>query len=294
MKRSNKENRLYKRHCFNIGFFECWVIYDGYIVLADGSQTNVMCLFIQTGDNNILIDTGYGLGQEWSEPEAGKLLNNLGEIGIYKENIDTVIISHGHIDHIGGVITITGKPMFPNARYVMLRKEWEVWKERIDKAPHDKTFQELMLVARGEGSKEHEREQNIREASQAIFTEVTKNALLPIIDKVDLIDNTEEIVHGINFVIAPGHTPFNAVIKVRSNELELICTGDMIHNPAELLNPEMLSYYDENPEEAINSRNKIIGYAAENNTLVFASHFPFPGLGQFKKDNGVFSWEPKK
>ena len=81
------------------------------------------CLVINTGDHQVLVDTGAG----GSIPVTGLLIPNLRAAGIAPEDIDTVILTHGHADHLGGNVDDEGRPAFPNARYVMWRDEWEFW-----------------------------------------------------------------------------------------------------------------------------------------------------------------------
>jgi len=88
-----------------------------------------ICLFINTGQQWILVDTGAGAG---SVPTAGKLLQNLQAEGVEPVDVDMVIITHGHPDHIGGNTDSEGRLVFPNARYVMCKDEWEFWMSEPD------------------------------------------------------------------------------------------------------------------------------------------------------------------
>jgi glyoxylase-like metal-dependent hydrolase (beta-lactamase superfamily II) len=122
---------------FKLGNFACWVIKDGKCPIPATVQVpsfqgkgavlkelDISILLIKTLKDMILIDTGLGTG---AGPDSGKLIQNLQSEGIQCTDIDTVVFSHGHGDHIGGNMDSRGNPVFPNARYFMFRKEWEFW-----------------------------------------------------------------------------------------------------------------------------------------------------------------------
>src|SRR5439155_4390320 len=141
-----------------------------------------ICILIRTGRERVLVDTGigrYGLG-----PDPGKLLLLLRAQGIEPDEIDTVILSHGHGDHVGGNLNENGKPAFPNARYVMFRKEWDYWMScpSLAELPVDKAFKQNMLA------------------------KALKN-LLGVQSQLDLVYPETEIVHGIKAISAFGHSP---------------------------------------------------------------------------------------
>lgn len=136
-------------------------------------------MFIDTGQHRDLIDTGAGAG---SVPSAGKLLRNLQDEGVKPIDIDTVILTHGHPDHIGGNTDTESKPAFPNARYAICKDEWEFWMSEPDLAQLEvsEDIKQLMLM-------------------------FAQKNLPPIRGQVDLVDPETEILFGILTVGAPGH-----------------------------------------------------------------------------------------
>ena len=253
---------------FKIGEFECVVISDGSITVPTpeyvmnqraGISTEVEwmfpdinCLLIRAGVYKVLVETGCGSGME-STP--GKLFENLNTAGIESSEIDKVIFTHAHRDHIGGNVDAGGRPAFVNARYMMHRKEWEYWmdKLRTEKIDAKREFDD--------GMKEN-------------LLAVKRN-MLPIRDRVDLLRDDMEVVPGIKYIATPGHTPGSIVFVISSGVDRLWCIGDLMHRELDI-------------EEGV----RILPGLAESGALVFACHFKFPGLGKIIKKGNRLVWQP--
>ena len=120
-------------YSFRVGRFECVVIHEGMSLTPDlsyrltelynpanfGSMTDINLLLIKTGKQTILCDTGLGS----MDPDCGNMIPNLNQLGIENGQIDIVILSHRHGDHIGVIMDSKGSPVFPNASYIMLKEE---------------------------------------------------------------------------------------------------------------------------------------------------------------------------
>jgi glyoxylase-like metal-dependent hydrolase (beta-lactamase superfamily II) len=218
----------------------------------------IMCLFVKSKNHSILIDTGWG---SWSQINTGKLTLVMEDEGISRQEIDTVIISHGHPDHIGGNADARGNPIFPNARYFMSRNEWNFWTSGPLLPKIDEGIKRTMLEA------------------------VQKN-LIPIKDRFEFIDDETEILPGIESFKAPGHSPNQIVLSIQSKGERLFCIFDVAHHPIQLSHPSWITPFDILPEQAADTRKKIITQRLTPEIMVFACHFPFPGLGRvIKKDN---------
>ncbi|MGD1117896.1 MAG: MBL fold metallo-hydrolase [Dehalococcoidales bacterium] len=256
----NKSFRL------NIGAFKCMVVSDGIIRVPSpppskkpGELMDVSCLLIEQGQRKILVDTGCGSGFQAS---AGKLLKNLLKEGVNPGQINTIIYTHGHTDHVGGSFDSHDRPVFPQARHMVLRKEFDSWATMPDTAKH----YEMFAAAR--------------------------KYLLPIRDQFDLAEENAEIIPGIKLLPAYGHTLGNAMLEISSGKHKILCIGDLIHSQVELANPDYYAFLDSVPEQAVRLRTEGISKIAESGVLVFACHFPLPGIGHFVHKGGILSWQP--
>jgi glyoxylase-like metal-dependent hydrolase (beta-lactamase superfamily II) len=263
---------------FNVGNFQCLIIKDGVInvpgktrtsasrdFMAAGSSMEAMCLLVKTPKYTILMDTGLGVS---GEPNAGKLVQNLRDAGINCSDIDVVIISHGHGDHIGGITDSANQVIFPNARFMMSKDEWEFWTS-------DPELKQLKV------------EEDVRQ----MFCKTVKEHLLPIKNHIDLIEQRSRILPGIECIKVPGHTPGNITIAISSDSESLFYTGDLFHHPLQIGEPELHVVFDYEPEQASRMRMQMLSEIIKPNILVSASHFPFPGLGYIKPKKKSWEWK---
>jgi glyoxylase-like metal-dependent hydrolase (beta-lactamase superfamily II) len=225
-----------------------------------------ICLYIETISNRVLIDTGMG-------PEGlgvqGKLIERLRSAGIQPDDIDTVILSHGHDDHTGGNTDHEGRPVFRNARYVMHRQEWDYWMSNpsLSELPINQDFKEAILG----GIRKH---------------------ILPIRDRFEVVAGDAEVVPGITIMPTYGHTPGHVALDIASEDRHLFFIGDSIIHPVQIEHPETISVFDHQPETMIATRLALRRRAAEEESMVMASHFPFPGLGYIRNQSNHWKWQP--
>jgi len=220
-----------------------------------------ICLLINTGRHRVLVDTGAGS----LAPTTGKLIHNLRAEGIAPEDIDRVILTHGHPDHIGGNLNSEGKLAFPKARFVMWKDEWDFWTSE-------------------------QAEQRLDEHVRARQIAFARKNLPPIQDQLDLVDHEMEIVPGIRAVAAPGHTLGHMALAISSGGEQLLCISDAWLHPIHLESPDWCAAVDFAPEQVANTRRRLLSRAAAEKALVLAFHFPFPGLGHVVQKGEVWQW----
>jgi glyoxylase-like metal-dependent hydrolase (beta-lactamase superfamily II) len=226
------------------------------------------CLFIKADQNCVLIDTG--MGSSGFVPVTANLVKNLRKEGIEPDEIDTVILSHGHPDHIGGVVDHEGRLVFANARYVMHTKEWDYWMS-------NPVLEELHLP----------------EEFKTSILQTAQKMLSAIADRLKLVDeHNAEILPGIRAIASFGHTPGHMSVEISSEHQHLLFIGDATIHPLHIEYPELLAMVDHQPQQVLRARLELLESAEQKKVLVFAPHFPFPGLGYVAKKENRWVWQP--
>lgn len=219
---------------------------------------------VNMGDRLVLFDTGMGTSKAFG-PTTGRQQKSMAEAGIKPADIDAVVLSHAHIDHIGGIVDADGKPLIPNAQYYIAQSDFDFW---TDEGKLGSPLKDFVVHAR-------------------------KN-LLPIRDRLVFFKDGQEFLPGVQAMAAPGHTVGHTMFMVSSAGKSFAFLGDLTHHPILLLEkPRMQFSYDTDPQQAAESRVKLLDMIAANKIPVMSYHFAWPGYGHIAKTSEGFHYYPE-
>ncbi|UCV06458.1 MBL fold metallo-hydrolase [Dechloromonas denitrificans] len=272
-----------------LGNFEITALYDGAIKLdtkllkntndkevqkllarlfvkGPAVQTAVNAYLINTGSQLVLVDAG---AAKAFGPALGNIVDNLKAAGYRPEQVDTVLVTHLHGDHVNGMVDAQGKAVFSNAEIWSAKADNDFWlnAEIAAKAPQD---------------------------AQPFF-KMARDAAAPYLQagKWKTYAADQEILPGISSFAANGHTPGHSAYLVGSGEEKLLIWGDIVHNHAvQFARPQVAIEFDVDRKAAVATRQKIFAKAASEKILIGGMHLPFPGIGHVRKEAKGYSWVP--
>ncbi|MBS0847328.1 MBL fold metallo-hydrolase [Citrobacter sp. JGM124] len=216
--------------------------------ITEPDNIHINCYLIRGRGRVILVDTGTG----GLNGAGGLLLENLKQLGISPADIDTLLLTHGHPDHIGGLLDKKGCPIYKNAELYLHPQEAEFWTD------------DNRLQSAGE-----------RELRQISLARRTLDAYA---EKLRFTDG-DEIIEGIQSVCLPGHTPGHIGFQITSDNVTLLIWGDIVHYPyIQTEHPAVSIRFDNNPVQAEETRKKILGQVTKNNWLVAGMHLGEEGF----------------
>lgn len=227
-----------------------------------GLEHSFTTTLIEIAGKLIAIDPGFG--ENSPMPTAGYFSRSLAATSYSKDDIDLVLISHSHPDHIGNLMT-DGAPTFPNAEIVYGQREFDYW----------------------------QRAENIAEFRQptlALFQKVAQ----PLKDRIRFIEPGDTIVQGITAVEAFGHSAGHLAFQVESKGNRLMMLNDTVaHYVASFARPDWAFSMDDDPKTAAETRRRVLTGVAQENMPVIGFHLPFPSLGFVESGpTAAFNYRP--
>ena len=286
---SARQGRANTRTVVKSGDLEVLVVSDGYFVLPmgflvtpeapkdereavlkaagqGGGQLQLVnnVTVIRGGSEMILVDAGTGPRHQ---PSAGKLVENLRAAGIQPAAITKVVLTHGHPDHLWGVLDANDSPIYPNATYIVSAVEWNVWADPdvLQKLPPVMPKERAAEIATG-----------------------AKNHFSRIKDKLMMVREGNEIISGVRVIDTPGHTPGHISVEVEGGD-GFIVTGDALtHALISFQYPSWRVPVDHEADRGIATRLRLLDQLATDKQRLIGAHLPFPGTGFVERKDSTY------
>lgn len=234
---------------------------------ADHMTLQLNTLLLEVGGRRILLEAGAGATMG---PNGGRVFENLAAIGLDAGDVDTIVVSHTHPDHVGNLRNGEGGKAFPNAVVYAPRADWDFFVRNnpdLSYMPVPSDFRDRFAAA-------------------------IKRSVEPIAKDIELYEAGAEIVPGLTTIAAPGHTPGMATFLVHSENDQLLLTADLAYHPVVNIDHPWRPGPDRDKDAALASRRRIFDMAATDRLLVLGFHYPFPGLGRMLKTDMGYAWVP--
>jgi glyoxylase-like metal-dependent hydrolase (beta-lactamase superfamily II) len=219
-------------------------------------------LVINTGDKLALFETG--MSSVKRTEAMGQLTANLKKSGIDPNDIDAVIPTHAHIDHVGGIMAADGSRNFPNAQIYIAQSDFEFWTD------------DKRLGTPGEGS-----------------GLTAKKNLLPNRDRLVFYKDGQDVIPGVQAMLTPGHTVGHTSFVINSGGKSLFLVGDLMHHVILIEKPRMEVAFDTDPKQGVETRVKVMDMLAAQRMTTLVYHLPWPGIGHLAKRGDGFHYVPE-
>ncbi|MEO1778609.1 MAG: MBL fold metallo-hydrolase [Pseudomonadota bacterium] len=234
-------------------------------ITGDAMPAPVTAFLLQSDDRTILIDAGMG-AVDILGPGFGRTFDALAALGVAPDDVDTIIVTHAHPDHIGGMIGEDGAT-FANAEVVISEPEFGFWGDAAIMAQAPEDAQGLFQLAQG------------------VYAAYG--------DRIRPVAGGTEVAPGITLELAPGHTPGHAVLAIDGGDRQLMMIADALHSSVlQTSLPDTGFGFDIDAAQAAASRRALFDRMAADNMLVAGSHLPFPGFGRIIAHGDAYAYVP--
>jgi glyoxylase-like metal-dependent hydrolase (beta-lactamase superfamily II) len=232
-------------------------------------RMSIHALVIESQGKRIIVDTCIGNDKVRSNAAWNKLqlpfMSDLKNAGYTPDQIDNVICTHLHVDHVGwNTKMVNGKwlPTFDNAQYIIGGTEWDYW-SKFDGADS---------------------------------RDPVEDSVRPVVDagKAKLVESTHKITDEVWLEPTPGHTPGHHSVRISSKGQDAVITGDLMHHPVQCAYPEWDDGFDSDGPMAKKTRRAFCEKYADSNVIVFGTHFATPSCGKISKSGDAFKFTAHK
>jgi glyoxylase-like metal-dependent hydrolase (beta-lactamase superfamily II) len=210
-------------------------------------------LLARAGGRLVLVDGGLGATATTMQAPAGRLLSALAALGVEPGDIDDVIVTHAHGDHVGGLFA-GENPTFPRARHHLGRAEWDFWMEQ-DPQPRLPPDLAPLLI----------------DVARAALSVLERASVL------ELIDDDTEVAPGVDVRHAPGHTPGHLVVELNNGGDPLLYLADAVIHELQFEHPTWTSPLDVDAELTVHTRARLLARASQEQLLIAGFHLPRTG-----------------
>ncbi|MGJ0528658.1 MBL fold metallo-hydrolase [Burkholderia gladioli] len=224
----------------------------------DPDAVHINCYLIRTAAHTILVDAGAGGIRQW----GGRLRSNLLLAGIDPSSIDTILLTHAHPDHVGGLVDTTGQASFPNAELVVHRRELEFWRDDGKLSLASERARSNFLIAR--------------------------QAFTAYQDRLRAFDSAN-VLPGIRAMPLPGHTDGHTGYLLESHDGGVLVWGDIVHFPhIQIERPDVSIAFDQDPCMAANTRSRLLDMVSSERLLIAGMHLGEAGFARIERSGGTY------